>query len=82
MEGVTDLPFRRFIRELSKDKPPLFVSEFLQADNSTFLTPVNTRAVRFDKEEEPFCMQLFGHNAERLAAAALQAQNLEPLLLN
>jgi len=76
MEGVTDLPFRRFIRELSKDKPPLFVSEFLPADNSVFLTPNNIRAVRFDKEEEPFCMQLFGHNAERLAAAALQAQEL------
>jgi len=76
MEGVTDLPFRRFVRELSKDKPPLFVSEFLPADNSVFLTPANIRAVRFDKEEEPFCMQLFGHNAERLAAAALQAQEL------
>jgi tRNA-dihydrouridine synthase B len=76
MEGVTDLPFRRFIRELSKDKPPLFVSEFLSTGSSLFLTPVNTRAVRFDKEEEPFCMQLFGHNAERLSAAALQAQEL------
>jgi len=76
MEGVTDLPFRRFIRELSKDKPPFFVSEFLSTGSSVFLTPVNTRAVRFDKEEEPFCMQLFGHSAERLAAAALQAQEL------
>jgi len=76
MEGVTDLPFRRFIRELSKDKQPFFVSEFLSTGSSVFLTPVNTRAVRFDKEEEPFCMQLFGHNAERLAAAALQAQEL------
>jgi nifR3 family TIM-barrel protein len=76
MEGVTDLPFRRFVRELSKDKQPFFVSEFLPADNSVFLTPANIRAVRFDKEEEPFCMQLFGHNAERLSAAALQAQEL------
>jgi len=76
MEGVTDLPFRRFIRELSKDKPPFFVSEFLSTGSSVFLTPINIRAVRFDKEEEPFCMQLFGHNAERLAAAALQAQEL------
>jgi len=76
MEGVTDLPFRRFIRELSKNKQPFFVSEFLSTGSSLFLTPVNTRAVRFDKEEEPFCMQLFGHNAERLAAAALQAQEL------
>jgi nifR3 family TIM-barrel protein len=76
MEGVTDLPFRRFVRELSKSKQPFFVSEFLPADNSVFLTPANIRAVRFDKEEEPFCMQLFGHNAERLSAAALQAQEL------
>jgi nifR3 family TIM-barrel protein len=76
MEGVTDLPFRRFVRELSKDKQPFFVSEFLPADNSVFLTTTNIRAVRFDKEEEPFCMQLFGHNAERLSAAALQAQEL------
>jgi len=76
MEGVTDLPFRRFVRELSKDKQPFFVSEFLSTGSSVFLTPVNTRAIRFDKEEEPFCMQLFGHNAERLAAAALQAQEL------
>jgi len=76
MEGVTDLPFRRFVRELSKNKQPFFVSEFLSTGCSVFLTPVNIRAVRFDREEEPFCMQLFGHSAERLAVAALQAQEL------
>jgi len=76
MEGVTDLPFRRFVRELSKDKQPFFVSEFLSTGCSVFLTPTNIRAIRFDKEEEPFCMQLFGHSAERLAAAALQVQEL------
>jgi nifR3 family TIM-barrel protein len=74
MHGVTDLPFRRFIRELSPGCAPLFVSEFLSAGSSVFFTSVNLRAARFDKEEEPFCMQLFGHNAERLASAALQAQ--------
>jgi nifR3 family TIM-barrel protein len=76
MSGVTDLPFRRLIRELSCGCVPLFVSEFLSTSSSVFLTPLNLRAARFDKEEEPFCMQLFGHNAERLAGAALQAQEL------
>jgi nifR3 family TIM-barrel protein len=74
MHGVTDLPFRRLIREFSCGNVPLFVSEFLSTGSSVFLTPPNLRAIRFDKEEEPFCIQVFGHNAERLANAALQAQ--------
>jgi nifR3 family TIM-barrel protein len=79
MHGVTDLPFRRFIRELSgtcggKKSFALTVSEFLTTGSSVFLVPSNLRAIRFDSEEEPFCMQLFGHSAERLASAALQAE--------
>jgi len=76
MHGVTDLPFRRLIRELSGTHAPFFVSEFLSTGSSVFLTPSNLRAIRFCKEEEPFCAQIFGHNAERLASAALQAQEL------
>ncbi|MDR2555305.1 MAG: tRNA-dihydrouridine synthase family protein [Fibromonadaceae bacterium] len=76
MHGVTDLPFRRLIRELSGAHAPFFVSEFLSTGSSVFLTPSNLRAIRFCKEEEPFCAQIFGHNAERLASAALQAQEL------
>ena len=76
MHGVTDLPFRRLIRELSGAHAPFFVSEFLSAGSSVFLTPPNLRAIRFDKEEAPFCIQIFGHDAEKLASAALQAQEL------
>jgi nifR3 family TIM-barrel protein len=76
MHGVTDLPFRRLIREISGSNALLFVSEFLSAGSSVFLTPPNLRAARFDKEEEPFCIQIFGHSAEKLASAALQAQEL------
>jgi len=76
MHGVTDLPFRRLIRELSGAYAPLFVSEFLSTGSSVFLTPPNLRAARFDKEEAPFCIQIFGHDAEKLASAALQAQEL------
>jgi nifR3 family TIM-barrel protein len=76
MHGVTDLPFRRLIRELSCGNAPLFVSEFLSTSGSVFLTPQNLRAARFDKEEVPFCVQIFGHDAEKLASAALQAQEL------
>jgi len=74
MDGVTDLPFRRLIRELSGNI--FFVSEFLATDGTGFLTPANLRAARFDKEEYPFCMQVFGHSAEKLAEAALKAQEL------
>jgi len=76
MHGVTDLPFRRLIRELSGGNAPFFVSEFLSTGSSVFLTPQNLRAARFDKEESPFCVQIFGHNAERLASAALQVQEI------
>ncbi|MDR2580776.1 MAG: tRNA-dihydrouridine synthase family protein [Fibromonadaceae bacterium] len=76
MDGVTDLSFRRLIRELSGGNAPLFVSEFLSTGSPIFLTPANLRALRFDKEEEPFCMQVFGNNAEKLASAAAQAQGL------
>ena len=69
MDGVTDLSFRRLIRKLSGKNAPLFVSEFIT-------TPIDKKAARFDKEEEPFCIQLFGKNAEELGIAALQAQEL------
>jgi nifR3 family TIM-barrel protein len=80
MDGVTDLPFRRFIRTATGSCPYKtslrFVSEFLSTDGTGFLTPANLRASRFDKEEEPFCMQVFGHSAEKLAAAALQTEEM------
>jgi len=76
MHGVTDLPFRRLIRELSGANAPFFVSEFLSTGSSVFLTAPNIRAARFDKEEAPFCIQIFGHNSDRLASAALQAQEM------
>lgn len=76
MHGVTDLPFRRLIREFSGSNAPFFVSEFLSTGSSVFLTPPNLKAARFDKEEAPFCIQVFGHNSEKLASAALQAQEL------
>jgi nifR3 family TIM-barrel protein len=76
MHGVTDLPFRRLLRELSGGNAPFFVSEFLTTSSSVFLVPSNLKAIRFDKEEEPFCMQLFGHSAERLANAASQAEEM------
>lgn len=76
MDGVTNLSFRRLIREISGNSPPLFVSEFLSTGSSVFLTPANLLASRFDKEEMPFCMQIFGHSAEKLSAAAVQVEEL------
>ncbi|GHV11348.1 tRNA-dihydrouridine synthase [Fibrobacterales bacterium] len=73
MQGVTDLPFRRLCRELSGGGAR-FVSEFLSTDGSTFLTKINLRALRFDNEEKPFCVQLFGIFPQKLADAAVQVE--------
>lgn len=70
MAGVSDLPFRRLIRELAGGKVGLTVSEFVSARAITNSRKRELRGMRFDREESPFCLQLFGGDPEIVAEAA------------
>ncbi len=68
MEGVTDLPFRRLIREIGGCG--LFVTEFIAAKNLTADIPIALRAAEFDPEERPISVQVYGREPALMADAA------------
>lgn len=74
MEGVTDLPFRRLIRQIGGCG--LTVTEFIPGRN---LSERHRRALlmaELDPDEHPVAIQVFGRVPEVMAAAARQAVEL------
>jgi len=68
MEGVTDLTFRRLIRQIGGCG--LFVTEFIAAKNLTALVPMALRAAMFDADEHPISVQVYGRDPELMGDAA------------
>ena len=58
MAGVTDYTFRRLIKR--RGGVGLSVSEFISVEGLTRHNPKAKRQMRFDKEERPFAVQIFG----------------------
>src|SRR3989304_454540 len=72
MAGITDLHFRRIIRDLGG--VGLVSMEFL---SSAALTRGNERTLNmmaFAEEERPLAIQIYGSSPERMAAAAAIVQ--------
>ena len=78
MAGVTDLPFRRLIRELSKNQMGMLVSEFVSTDSCEAEHLKKRKQVFFYEEERPFGIQIFGRDSEKMAKAAYELQKLNP----
>lgn len=78
MAGVTDPPFRRLIRMLSKGKVGLMVSEFISTDGCAASLLKEKRAAIFFPEERPFGIQIFGRDPYRMAEAAAELSELSP----
>lgn len=72
MAGVTDYVFRRLIKR--RGGVGLVVSEFISVEGLTRSNPKSMRQMRFDEEERPFAIQIFGGRPERMAMAAEMAQ--------
>src|SRR5438876_4735958 len=74
MAGVTDFTFRRLIKR--RGGVGLVVSEFISVEGLTRQNPKSKRQMRFDEEERPFAVQIFGGQAERMALGAEMAEEV------
>jgi nifR3 family TIM-barrel protein len=71
---VTDYVFRRLIKR--RGGVGLVVSEFISVEGLTRNNPKSKRQMRFDEEERPFAVQIFGGQAERMAMGAEMAEEV------
>lgn len=74
MAGVTDFTFRRLIKR--RGGVGLVVSEFISVEGLTRHNPKSKRQMRFDEEERPFAVQIFGGKPERMALGAEMAEEI------
>lgn len=74
MAGVTDYVFRRLIKR--RGGVGLVVSEFISVEGLTRNNPKSKRQMRFDEEERPFAVQIFGGQPERMAMGAEMAEEV------
>jgi nifR3 family TIM-barrel protein len=74
MAGVTDYTFRRLIKR--RGGVGLVVSEFISVEGLTRGNPKSKRQMRFDAEERPFAVQIFGGQPERMALGAEMAEEV------
>ena len=68
MEGITDRPFRRLIRELGGCG--LTVTEFVSSEGLTRNVAQAWRMAQIDPEEKPVAVQIYGRDPVRMADAA------------
>lgn len=79
MDGVTDAPFRRLCRVLSKNRMGLLVSEFVPTNADEVFSLTGHKQLKFYPEEKPFGIQIFGCYPDKMAAAAKKiADGLHP----
>ena len=74
MAGVTDYTFRRLIKR--RGGVGLVVSEFISVEGMTRGNPKSKRQMRFDVEERPFAVQIFGGQPERMVLGAEMAEEV------
>src|SRR5436305_10385967 len=74
LAGVTEFTFRRLIKR--RGGVGLVVSEFISVEGLTLHNPKSKRQMRFDEEERPFAVQIFGGQTERMALGAEMAQEV------
>lgn len=74
MAGVTDYTFRRLIKR--RGGVGLVVSEFISVEGLTRHNPKSKRQMRFDAEERPFAVQIFGGKPDRMAMGAEMAEEV------
>ncbi len=65
--GVSESPFRRLCRSFGAD---VVVSEFISAEGIVRNSERSHRYLRFDKDEHPIGVQIFGSSPETMARAA------------
>lgn len=79
MEDVSDAVFRRLCRGLGAD---LCVTEFVNAEGLLRGCRNAARKIRLDPDDAPTAIQIYGANPERLAEAALIAEQARPAFVD
>jgi nifR3 family TIM-barrel protein len=74
MAGVTDYTFRRLIKR--RGGVGLVVSEFISVEGLSRGNPKSKRQMRFDEEERPYAVQIFGGQPERMVVGAEMAEEV------
>ena len=74
MAGVTDYTFRRLIKR--RGGVGLVVSEFISVEGLSRGNPKSKRQMRFDEEERPYGVQIFGGQPERMVIGAEMAEEV------
>ena len=73
MAGITDPPFRSFMRELSCS---MVVTELISANGLKFNSEKTRRMMAFEEIQRPVGIQLFGETPDIVADAARQAEQM------
>jgi nifR3 family TIM-barrel protein len=79
LSGIADSPFRRICKRFGADTvyTEMVSSEGLSRENEK-----SVELLRFTVEEHPISIQLFGRDADRMAASARQVESLEPDMID
>lgn len=73
MAGITDLPFRSFMREMGCG---VVISELVSATGLKYSGERTRRLMRFSEDQRPVGIQLFGESPEELGDAAKVVQEM------
>jgi tRNA-dihydrouridine synthase B len=73
MAGITDRPFRTFMREMGCG---IVVSELVSATGLKYSSDKTRKLMEFDQNQRPVGIQLFGENFEHLAYAAQEVEQM------
>lgn len=74
MSGITDMAFRRLVRECSPGAVGLVVSEFISIEGLTRNDLKSHRMLRYHPSEHPLGIQIFGSDIDRMVEAAALVQ--------
>ncbi|RIL10793.1 MAG: tRNA dihydrouridine synthase DusB [Proteobacteria bacterium] len=70
MSGVTTRPFRRLIRRYNPGSVGLVVTEFISVEAMTRKVARSLEMMRYNEDERPVAIQIFGYDIERMSDAA------------
>ncbi len=73
MAGITDRPFRSFMREMGCG---IVVTELVSATGLKYSSDKTLRLMEFDPVQHPIGIQLFGENLDHLSEAARRVEQL------
>jgi len=79
LEDITDPSFRKICKEFGTD---VMYTEFISSEGLIRDADKSVRKLHFSEQERPIGIQVFGHNVESMAKAAIQAEGAGPDIID